>query len=117
MDRLIDHVGENRQHLFFQLTMLIVQLLESLFGCGRRAPHALEEHLGELVACVDLGLIEETHEQAVAPGLVRDVTHVADIQGGSFRGKLLYLRGGNLGQEGTCRYNGFELREALGPLP
>jgi hypothetical protein len=76
---------------------------QALFSGGRRAPHALEEHLGELVACVDLGLVEETDEQAMAPGSVSNVAHVADVQSSSFRSKLLYLRVGNLGQEGTCR--------------
>jgi hypothetical protein len=79
VDRLIDHVGEDRQHLFFPLTMVVLQLFEALFGGGRRTPPALEEHLGDLVACVDLGLVEETHEQAVAPGWVSNVAHVADV--------------------------------------
>src|SRR5215813_2833049 len=97
--------------------MLVLQLFESLFGSGRRTPHALEEHLGECVARVDLGLVEETEEQAVAPRLVSNVAHATNVQGGSFRGKLLDLRVGNLGETGTGRYNGFKPPEACGPLP
>src|SRR5262244_2528776 len=96
VDRLLDHVGEDRQHLFFQFAMLVVQLLELLFGGGSCASHALEEHRHECVAGVHLGLIEETNKQTVASGMVLDIAHVADVEGGGFRGKLLHLGVGNV---------------------
>ena len=114
--RDFDHTGEDRQHLFFQFAMLIVQLLEVLFGCGGSAPHALEEHLHQRVAGLYLGVIEEAYEQTVASGLVLDVAHIADVEGGSFCGKLLHLGMGNVGEEGACRQEIFEPREARGPL-
>ena len=45
VNRVIEHLREDREHLLFQLAMLLVQLLEPLFGGGGGAAHALEEHL------------------------------------------------------------------------
>ena len=64
------------------------------------------------VAGLDLGVIEETDEQTIASGLVMDVAHVADVEGRGFRGKLLHLGVGNLGEEGAGRQDGFQPREA-----
>ncbi len=116
VDRLIEHVGEDRQHLFFQLAMLVMQLLEVLFGGGGSALHTLEEHRHELVAGMHLGLVQETDQQTVASGLVLDVAHIPDVEGGSFCGKLLHLGMGNVGEEGPGRQEGFEPRETRRPL-
>ena len=71
LDGLIKDIGKDRQHLFFKLAMSVLQLLELLFGCGARAPHAFEEHLNQLISCPNLGLIEKTDQQAVAPSPVK----------------------------------------------
>ena len=96
VDRLVEDLGKDRQHLLFQLAMLVVQLFEPLFGGVGGAPHALEEHLDQLVARLDLGVMEETEEQALAPGPMQDIAHVAHVEGGGLRGKLLNLGVGNV---------------------
>jgi hypothetical protein len=103
LDGLIKDIGKDRQHLFFKLAMSVLQLLELLFGCGARAPHAFEEHLNQLISCPNLGLIEKTDQQAVAPSPVKDIVHGVDVKGGGFCRKLLNLRVGNLVQEGPGR--------------
>jgi len=47
VDRLIEHVSEDRQHLFFQLAMLVVQLLELFFGGGGGALHTCNDLICE----------------------------------------------------------------------
>ena len=100
VDRLVEDLGEDCQHLLFQLAMLLVQLFEPLFGGVGGVPHALEEHLDQLVARLDLGVMEETEEQAIAPGLMMDIADVAHVEGGGLRGKLLNLGVGNVAQKG-----------------
>jgi hypothetical protein len=59
------------------------------FGGGGRASHAFEEYLSQRIAGLDLGLIEETDQLAVAPGSVVNITHVANIEGRGLRRELL----------------------------
>jgi hypothetical protein len=103
VERLVDHLSEDGQHLFFQLAMVVLQFREARLGSRSRAPHALEEHLHEFVTGLDLGVIEKTDEQAVTPGRGRDVTQVTDIEGRGFCGKLLHFRVGKRGEEGPGR--------------
>ena len=82
VNRVVEHLREDREHLLFQLAMLLVQLFEPLFGGVGGVPHALEEHLDQLVARLDLGVMEETEEQAIAPWPMEDLADVAHVEGG-----------------------------------
>ena len=53
---MIEDLGKDRQHLLFELTMLLVELVEALFGGVGNMAHTLEEHLDQLVAGLHLGL-------------------------------------------------------------
>ena len=103
MDGLIEDLREDGQHLFFEFAMLLLQVVELFFGRVGGSSHAFEEHLNQLIPRLDLSLIKETDEQAITPRVVVDIAHVAHIEGGGLRGKLLNLSVGNLFEEGLCR--------------
>ena len=71
VNRVVEHLREDREHLLFQLAMLLVQFFEPLFGGVGGVAHALEEHLDQLVTCLDLGMMEETEQETITPGLCR----------------------------------------------
>ena len=89
VNRVIEHLREDREHLLFQLAMLLVQLFEPLFGGVGGVAHALEEHLDQLVPCLDLGVMEETEQETPAPGAMQDRADIAQVEGRGLGGKLL----------------------------
>ena len=116
MSGVLEHLREDREHLLFQFTMLLVQLFEPLFGRGGSVAHALEEHVDQLVPCLDLGVMEET-EQRDSSGAghagSRDITQVE----ASLRGKLCNLGVRNATEKGLRGNDRFQPREACRPLP
>jgi hypothetical protein len=60
--------------------MLLVQLCEPLFGGVGDVPDALEHHLHQLIARLDLGVMEETEEQAIAPWPIQNIADVAYVE-------------------------------------
>ena len=87
LHRLIENLGKDRQHLLFEFPMSVLEGAQMLVGGGGHALHAFEEHLHHLVAGLDLGLREETEEEAPAPRRL-DVAHVPDCEGVRLCSKL-----------------------------
>ena len=71
---------EDREHLLFQFTMLLVQLFEPLFGRGGGVAHALEEHVDQLVPCLDLGVMEETEQETPAVRAMQDRADITQVE-------------------------------------
>jgi len=103
--------------VFFQLTVLLLEFFEFLSGQGSGAPHALEEHLGQLIPRLHLSLMQQTHEQGSAPRNSLDTPHIHDIKSHGLGGELLHLGTGNAGYQRVCRENRFEPVQAMAPLP
>ncbi len=117
VNRVIEHLREDREHLLFQLTMLLMQLFEPLFRRVGGVAHALEEHVDQLVPCLDLGVMEETEQETPAPGSMQNRTDIAQVEGRGLGGKLLNLGVGNAAEKGLRGDDRFQPREALRPLP
>ena len=56
-DGLIDDLCKDRQHMFFELAVLLLEFLEALFCAVEGQAHAFEEHLDQLVPSLHLSLM------------------------------------------------------------
>jgi hypothetical protein len=104
---VLEDLSEDGEHLLFQLTMLFMQLFEPLLSRIGGVAHALEEHVDQLVPCLDLGVMEETEQEAPSPRPMEDRADIAQVEGRSLGGKL-----GNFGvsdavEKGLRGDNGF----------
>jgi hypothetical protein len=115
--RVVEHLREDRKHLLFQFAMLLVQLFEPLFGRGGGVAHALEEHLDQLVPCLDLGMMEETEQETPAVRAMQDRADITQVEGRSLCSKLCNLGVGNAAEKGRRGANRFQPCEALRLLP
>ena len=91
VNRVLEDLREDREHLLFQLTMLLVQLFEPLFGRGGSVAHALEEHVDQLVPCLDLGVMEETEQETPAVRAMQDRANITQVEGRSLRANCAIL--------------------------
>ena len=107
VNRVIEPLREDREHLLFQFAMLLVQLFEPLFGRVGGVTHALEEHVDQLVPCLDLGMMEETEQEAPSPMPMEDRADIAQVEGRSLGGKLGNLGVSNAVEKGLRGDNGF----------
>jgi hypothetical protein len=62
VDRVIDDLSKDRQHVFFKRAVLVLEVCELLLRQANGVAHAPQEHLDQLVARVHLSLMQETHQ-------------------------------------------------------
>src|SRR5262249_61352053 len=87
------------------------------FGGVGNVPDALEHHLDQLVACLDLSVMEETEEQTPTPWPIQDIADITHVKGRGLRSKLLNLGVGNIAQKRLRGDDCLQPREAFRPLP
>jgi len=113
--RFIEDLSKDRQHLLFQIPVLVLKLVQVLVGGGRHTLHAFEEHLHQLIAGLHLRLREETAQETPAPPRM-DVAHIPNLEGVRLCSKLPDLRMRNPREQRLGRQDRFQPGQAIQPL-
>jgi hypothetical protein len=64
----VQHGGEGGQQRLHSLAILDAEVLQLLLATHVDARHALAEHLGEIVPCLDLGTGDQAEQERVPLG-------------------------------------------------
>jgi len=89
--RRLQHLPEDADQGFLNLTLLFVERVEPLLGRGLGPPDAAQQHLDQLVAATHAGLAQQGEQQGVPLARPGDVEEVGDLQRRGLGGELEQL--------------------------
>ena len=111
----LQDIGKDLDEVLGGRAILRSQSLQLLFGAGFELPHACNEHLHDLVAGGDGGLMKETHQESKALGR-REIPEVGGMQGSRFLCQMDDLGRANLFEQGLRVAQGLQPGEAGEPF-